>query len=298
MFHPTLPSCTAQRCCLSQHEETTVCVPRSTVKGCHVSQREVSNLCPIQHFLHALYKDVQVSQREVSTVCVSSNTAYVHCVWMSEWVNIKWAQSVSHPTLPTCTVSGCLSESTSSEQSVSHPTLPTCTVSGCLSKSTSCEHSLCPIQHFLRALCLDVWVSQHHVSTLCVPSNTSNVHCVWMSKWVIKWAHPIPSNTSYVHCTRMSCKTMRSERSVSHPTLPTCTVQGCLSESMWSEHRLCTHEHCTRMWGKSMRTCGISALQKRCQVFALAQPTPAAVSPIAGSVAATPSSLQSFSSPF
>ena len=200
VFHPTLPSCTAQRCCLSQHEETTVCVPRSTVKGCHVSQREVSNLCPIQHFL--------------------------------------------------------------------------------------------------RAPCLDVWVSQHQVSTVCVPSNTSNVHCVWMSKWVIKWAHPIPSNTSYVHCTRMSCKTMRSERSVSHPTLPTCTVQGCLSESMWSEHRLCTHEHCTRMWGKSMRTCGISALQKRCQVFALAQPTPAAVSPIAGSVAATPSSLQSFSSPF
>ena len=178
VFHPTLPTRIAQRCCLSQHEVTTVCVPRSTVKGCHVRQREVSSLCLIQHFLRALYKDVQVSQREVSTVCVSPNTSYVHCVWRSEWVNIKWAQPVSQPTIPTC------------------------------------------------------------------------------------------------------------------------TVQRCLSESTWREHSLSTYEHCTRMWGKSMRTCGISALQKRCQVFALAQPTPAAVSPIAGSVAATLSSLQSFTSPF
>ena len=106
VFHPTLPTRIAQRCCLSQHEVTTVCVPRSTVKGCHVRQREVSSLCLIQHFLRALYKDVQVSQREVSTVF--------------------------------------------------HPTCPMCTVSGGLSESTSSEHNLCPIQQFLHALYKDV----------------------------------------------------------------------------------------------------------------------------------------------
>ena len=189
-------------------------------------------------------------------------------------------------------------KSTWREQSVYHPTFSSCTVHGCQGKSAWSEHNLCLIQHFLRApykdvqvsqrehhlcfthhvlyaLCLEVWVSQHQVSTICVPSNTS-----------------------YTHCTRMSGKSMRSEWSVSHPTIPTCTVQGCLSESTRSEHSLSTYEHCTRMCSKSVHTCGISALQKRCQVFALAQPTPAAVSPIAGSVAATLSSLQSFSSPF
>ena len=147
VFHPTLPTRIAQRCCLSQHEVTTVCVPRSTVKGCHVRQREVSSLCLIQHFLRALYKDVQVSQREVSTVCVSPNTSYVHCVWRSEWVNIKWAQPVSQPTIPTCTVQGC--------------------------QVSQCEVSdLCPSQQFLRALYKDVWGSQREESTVWVPMST------------------------------------------------------------------------------------------------------------------------------
>ena len=124
MSHPTLPTCTVQGC------------PGKSSWSEH-------RLCLIQHFLRALYKDVQVSQREVSTVCVSPNTSCMHCVWRSEWVNIKWAQSVSHPTLPTCTVQGC--------------------------QVSQCEVSdQCPIQQFLRALYKDVWVSQREVSTVWV----------------------------------------------------------------------------------------------------------------------------------